>query len=114
MTEDFQRMCAVMPDPAGAVKLVIVLIEADNGIIEEISVVAGKRIFVDVLGLIPQNHPLGQRGCGCGAEGNIPFGEGCAFAHVGIPNILTSCPDAFHICHERILCGTGQQGMVVP
>ena len=106
MTEDFQRMCAVMPDPAGAVKLVIVLVEADNGIIEEISVVAGKRIFVDVLGFIPQEHPFGQCGRGCGAEGNIPFGEGCAFAHIGVPHILTPSSDAVRVSHIKILVGT--------
>ena len=106
MTEDFQRMRAVMPDPAGTVKLVVVLVEADNGIIEEICFVAGKRIFVDVLSFIPQDHPFGQRECGCGAEGNIPFGEGCAFAHIGIPHILTPCPDAVCIRHIKILVGT--------
>ena len=95
-----------MPDPARAVKLVIVLVEADNGIIEEISVVAGKRIFVEVLGFIPQDHPFGQRGRSCGAEGNIPFGEGCAFAHIGVPHILTPCPDAVCIRHIIILVGT--------
>ena len=99
-------MCAVMPDPTGAVKFVIILVEADNGIIEEISIVAGKRIFVDVLSFIPQDHPFGQRECGCGAEGNIPFGEGCAFAHIGVPRIFTPRPDAFRAIHIMILVGT--------
>ena len=83
-------MCAVMPDSTGTIKFLIVLVETDNGIIEKISIVAGKRVLIDMLGFIPQDHPFWRRGRGCGANWNIPFCKGRASTHVSVPYIFAS------------------------